>query len=142
MRSTPNVVIVADADTAIRTMLRHLLCDAGYQAVPYADPTECYRAARTLRPHLVLVDVSGRGRDAFWLAVLQMHADPVTRRIPVMLMTTNTPWLDQAQPLLETLGFSGVGKPFDALELLQTVAAICRAPARRAPPREPLAPTG
>jgi CheY-like chemotaxis protein len=127
-------VLVADPDAPVRMMLQHLLTEAGYHVLACADAMDCYRLARRTRPQLMLVDISGRGRDAFWLALLQLHGNTTTRRTPLILMTTNVSWLAEAQDDLAAIGVRALPKPFDTTELLATVASSVRPPSRRAVP--------
>src|SRR5262245_28444676 len=113
MGAHSGTVLVADPDAPVRMMLQHLLKEAGYHVLACADATECYRLARHSRPGLVLVDISGRGRDAFWLALLQLLGDTATRRTPLIVMTTNVSWLAEAQGELAAIGVRSLPKPFD-----------------------------
>lgn len=141
MRAHAGTVLVADPDAPVRTMLQNLLRDAGYQVLVCANPAECYDVIRAARPQLAIIDVSGRSRDGFWLALLQLYADSVTRRIPLVLMTTNTPWLDDAREVLDAMGVRALPKPFDTAEVLNTIAASLRREARRGPSASPLTAT-
>lgn len=132
MRAHADTVLVADPDAPVRAMLQHLLREAGYRVLVCADAAECYTVIRAARPQLALVDVSGRGRDGFWLALLQLSADSLTRRIPLVLMTTNTGWLDDARAALAAMGVRAIPKPFDTNELLDVIATSLRGTARRA----------
>jgi DNA-binding NarL/FixJ family response regulator len=50
-------IVVADADSGFREQVSGILDDAGYEATEAATGTEALKAARRLRPDLVVLDV-------------------------------------------------------------------------------------
>jgi DNA-binding NarL/FixJ family response regulator len=50
-------IVVADADSSFREQVAGILGDAGYEATEATTGPEALKAARRLRPHLVVLDV-------------------------------------------------------------------------------------
>ena len=66
------------------TVLRHL----GYEVVEAIDGVQAVALARSLRPDLILMDISIPEMDG-WEATKILRRDPVTRDIPIIALTAH-----------------------------------------------------
>jgi PAS domain S-box-containing protein len=80
------VVLVIDDDPNVHELLKEDLGDAGYQVVAAATGDEGLRLARQVDPFAVTLDIMMPEKDG-WQVLHEIKADPVTRDIPVILLT-------------------------------------------------------
>ena len=81
------VLIVEDNDKN-RKLVRDVLTFKGYEVIETETGEEGVRLARERSPSLVLMDIRLPGIDGVE-ALRQLRAEPTTREIPVMAMTTS-----------------------------------------------------
>lgn len=109
-------ILVADDDPSIRTLLEHKFRLAGCRVLMAEDGEQALQMARTLHPHLMILDRMMPGLDG--VAVLQsLRNDPATRDIAILFLTAKR----QEQDILEgfRLGAADyVVKPFRPEELI------------------------
>lgn len=84
---SPRILIVDDDDRARYLMRRHLR-DTPYELIEAADGPEGVEAARTRRPHVIFLDFLLRSMTAFDV-LDELKADPRTRSIPVIIITSH-----------------------------------------------------
>ena len=82
------VLIVDDSPTDVHVMQRALE-EGGYRTASAADGSEAIRKARELHPDLILMDIVMPGLNGFQ-ATRQLAADPETRTIPVIMVTSKS----------------------------------------------------
>ncbi len=85
-RRRPPLVLVADDVCEQRGLLVKLLRPAGLRAAEAGDGREAIEKARSLRPDLIVMDLSMPVIDG-WEATRRLKADPDTRRIPIVILT-------------------------------------------------------
>ncbi len=108
-------VLVVDDQLEIRELIQSLLELHGYQTYSAVDGVEAVELARTLRPHLITLDLAMPRRDGH--AVLaDLAADPALARIPVVVVSAYAVDLARTPQVVEVLH-----KPFDAFELVSAV---------------------
>ena len=89
------------------TVLRHL----GYEVVEAIDGVQAVSLARSLRPDLILMDISIPELDG-WEATKILRKDPVTRDIPIIALTAHALADDRERATL--VGFSSyLAKPIE-----------------------------
>jgi CheY-like chemotaxis protein len=116
------ILVVEDYDL-LRSLVRMILEDEGYDVVDAADGAAALALTRTMAPALILLDVAmpvldGPGFVAAYRARPGPHA-------PIVLMTAardDPRWLTA----LGTIGH--IRKPFDLDELVRVVANVVGAP--------------
>ena len=79
-------ILVVDDYPAILAMLRLTLLEAGYEVETAENGAACLEVARRERPDVVLLDVDMPVMDGI-AACEDLKRDPVTRDIPVILMS-------------------------------------------------------
>ena len=82
---SPLILVVDDYDDA-REMYTEYLQFCGFRVAEARSGTEALEQAFTLRPDLILMDLSLPGMDG-WEATRQLKADDRTKQIPVVALT-------------------------------------------------------
>jgi CheY-like chemotaxis protein len=83
------IVLVADDNAAGRELVRTVLERCGYEIAEAADGLEALRAARELRPDLIILDLNMPRMDGFGV-IRELRRDPEFAAIPVLALTANT----------------------------------------------------
>ncbi|MGH3497600.1 MAG: response regulator [Nocardioidaceae bacterium] len=116
--AVPRILVVDDTDS-IRTLIRLNLELEGYDVAEAVDGQDCLDRVAALAPDLITIDVVMPKRDGF-STVRALKADPVTARIPVVMVTTQAHAADRRRG--SELGVTAyIGKPFDPDELVAVV---------------------
>ncbi|MFA5891325.1 MAG: response regulator [Actinomycetota bacterium] len=125
-------VLVVDDDRVIQQLLEVNLELEGYDVAKAGDGEEALEAVRVFRPDLILLDVMMPKIDGREVC-RRLKADPETARIPIIFLSARAQEFDVASGI--ELGASAyVTKPFDPVDLLDTVERLLAGqPAR--PPR-------
>gem|GEM_PF-1056181 len=122
-RSVPAVLIIDD-DRAIAELLREVFLSAGYRAYAVHDGFTGYYLAQRLRPAIVLTDWLMPDFTGYDL-MRELERSPATRRIPVILMSSQRP----ESNVIRNLRF--IPKPFDLDDVVSIVEACIRERATR-----------
>ncbi len=118
------VVVVVDDDPVSRNLMRVWLADAGYHTIPCAEVTAATELIRTRQPDLVILDLQmGSDPEAGWKLLQVLRADPATLRIPAIMVSGNTNFLQTHRALLHANGCTTLAKPFTMEELLACATA-------------------
>lgn len=116
-------VLVVDDDERLRRLLVRYLTDHGFRVTAAADAAEARASLRSLRPDLMVLDVTMPGETGLELVDdLRRSGDP---ELPVLLLTA------RGAPEDRIAGFEAgaddyLGKPFDPYELVLRVRALLR----------------
>ncbi len=119
-----SLVLVADDDPPIRTLIDTALQEAGYDCVLAADGKAALEQARATRPDLVVLDVGMpfmTGDEVH----RELRRDPRTRYIPVVFVTAKGTTAELAARLRNGAD-DYVAKPFDVDELVARIASALR----------------
>jgi sigma-B regulation protein RsbU (phosphoserine phosphatase) len=117
-------VLIADDDPVSPRVLRQLLGNDGYQLEFVETGDAVLRAARALRPDLLLLDVNLPGMDGFDIC-RTLRGEPDVAELPIIMLTALT---DRAARLqgIEAGADDFISKPFDQVELAARVRAVLR----------------
>jgi len=118
-----SVLIVDDIASSAR-LVERLLAPDGYTVRTASDGAEALRILRAAPPDLLLMDVMMPGVDGYQ-ACRTIKQDPVTRLIPVVLVTS----LDDTESRIRGIEAGAddfVSKPFNAPELRARVRSLMR----------------
>jgi CheY-like chemotaxis protein len=112
-------VLVADDDPGIRSLLRLLLTRRGFEVTDVANGLLALEIAKRDQPDLVLLDwvmpvMDGRE------ATTKLKSDPLTRHIPVVMLTSQSR-IDDKVSALEAGAQDFLTKPFDGRELVARI---------------------
>jgi two-component system cell cycle response regulator DivK len=83
--SEPLILVVDDYDDA-REMYAEYLAFCGFRVAEARNGNEALEQAFTLKPDLILMDLSLPGMDG-WEATRQLKADDRTKHIPIVALT-------------------------------------------------------
>lgn len=117
-------VLVADDDSATRTLIDMALQEAGYDCVLASDGQSALQQARAIRPDLIVLDVGMplmTGDDVH----RELRRDPRTRYIPVVFVTAKRTTGEMAARLRNGAD-DYIAKPFDVDELVARIASALR----------------
>lgn len=120
-RQGTRALIIDDSRTVV-VALRRMLQSAGYMTIEALDAEAGLELARTRRPELIFLDIILPGMNGF-AALRALRRDPLTQRIPVIMMSGN----EQAT---EQFFGSRIGaddfmkKPFSRLEVFARVERL------------------
>ena len=109
-------VLVCDDSTVDLKNLERIVSDAGAIVITASSGAEALAKARENQPSLVMLDVNMPGLDGFSTA-RQLAADPSTKAIPVVFVTSKDQKADRA--FAQMLGAKGyVTKPYSAADII------------------------
>ncbi len=118
-------ILVVEDSPDIRALVQMLLESAGHEVSTASDGQEGVRAARSVHPDLILMDLSLPVLSG-WEATRAIKADPVTSRIPVIAVTAHAMQGDRERAL--AAGCDGfVAKPIDEETLASLVSSFLEA---------------
>lgn len=114
----PRILVIED-NPDMRAYLHRLLCTQNWTVEAVGDGTSALDRIRSRPPHLVVSDIMIPGPDG--VAVLeQIRADPMTARLPVILLTARA-GTEAAVGGLQTGADDYITKPFQPDELVARV---------------------
>jgi CheY-like chemotaxis protein len=115
-------ILVVDDNRVNRDLLREILEPAGYKVLEAADGDSGLKLAHSKRPECVLLDIRMPGLDGF--AVLdRLKQDPVTREIPVFVLTATANQVGDVRRALEGGAAGYLLKPIDLQDTLTRIHA-------------------
>lgn len=111
-------ILVVDDSAVDLKNLERIVSDAGAMVITASSGAEALAKARQNLPAMVLMDVNMPGLDGYSTA-RQLAADPVTKDIPVVFVTSKDQKADRV--FAKMLGAKGfVTKPYTAADILAT----------------------
>jgi len=112
-------ILVVEDQQDNRQILRDLLSNAGYETAEVEDGEAALEAVKALLPDLIIMDIQLPLMDGYE-ATRRIKADPATRRIPIIAVTSYALSQDEAQA--RAAGCDAyIPKPFSPRQLLATV---------------------
>ena len=133
--SAKSKIIVVEDEADILDVIEYNLTREGYKVLGFRDGEQGLEAIRGEEPQLVLLDLMLPGIDGIEICK-KVKEDPVTRDVPVIMITAKT----EESDIVLGLGVGAddyVSKPFSPKELVARVKAVLR----RAPLKETVAKT-
>lgn len=118
------ILIVDDTPDTVQ-MLSVWLQGDGYQTVAISNSLDAVSVIRQEKPDLVLIDSAMPGRDGIETCQ-ELHANPLTRHIPILLLSSKNPAEARADSLMAG-AVDYVSKPINLRQLSDQIAA-CLAP--------------
>jgi len=116
-------ILIVDDQEHLRELVQLCLEDlAGWNTLVAESGQECLQILETERPNAILLDLSMPGMDGF-AVYARLQSDPITRSIPVILLTARVMSSDMAE--FAEMGVAGViRKPFEVTTLPEKVAEM------------------
>jgi DNA-binding response OmpR family regulator len=111
-------IVVVDDDREIREIVTVALTFNGFEVAAADGGVQLLSLLGARLPDLILLDIMMPGQDGYQL-FSYLRADPLTRHIPVMIMTAHAE--DIYARISRDLGAHHITKPFHPLELVERV---------------------
>jgi two-component system, cell cycle response regulator DivK len=119
-------ILLVEDNPVNRRLAQFLLKSKGYEVWEAISVPDAFAALKERRPDLILMDIQLPEVDGL-TGTRQLKADPATRDIPVVAVTSYAMKGDETRAL--EAGCSGyVTKPIDKTLFLETVAKILAGP--------------
>jgi twitching motility two-component system response regulator PilH len=129
-------MLVIDDSATIVALLARMLRQNGYEVLEAADAEQGLDLAKTQAPELVFLDIVLPGMDGF-AALRQLRRDPMTREIPVIMISGNEQATEQFY--VHRIGADDfMKKPFSRGEVFARIERLLDA--QHVPRRLPAAP--
>ena len=123
-QSTRKHVFAVNGSPAFLSMVRALLQDERYNVTTTNYVPHTFDQIASLEPDLLLVDLA-TGRQAGWDLLERLHAEAATRRVPVLITSTDPHLLVEAEATAARYGGDRfLAKPFDLDVLLAAVRTL------------------
>jgi CheY-like chemotaxis protein len=117
-------VLVVDDDDVIRQLISVNLELEGFEVHTAVDGQDALDKVKGIAPDVITLDVMMPRLDG-WGAAEKLREDPVTRHIPVVLLSARAQEADLKRG--ERIGVDAyLTKPFDPDELIQIVARLAQ----------------
>ncbi len=118
------LIYIVEDDESIREIETIAFKNSNYAVCAFAKAAELYKKMEDILPDLILLDIMLPGESGYDI-VKKIRANPVTRQIPVMMVTAKTAEMDLVRGL--DLGADDyIRKPFSVMELIARVKALLR----------------
>ena len=118
------LIYIVEDDDNIRELEAYAMKSNGYDTECFASSKEFYKAIIKAVPDLILLDIMLPGDDGLTI-LSKLRDDPVTEKIPVIIISAKTTELDRVKGL--DLGADDyLCKPFGVMELVSRVKARLR----------------
>jgi DNA-binding response OmpR family regulator len=128
MASKKPIILVADDDPQILTMLSIRLSKRGYTVLEAADGLQTLQKARDEHPDLVLLDVMMPGKNG-WEVAKEIRADDELSNIGIVMLTAIGERVNEmTSPLYGADAY--VDKPFDFTDLENKIKKVLEDRAR------------
>ncbi len=124
MREMAGKILVVDDEPAIREMIGFALSRAGFSYVEAADAGQAQASILHETPDLILLDWMLPGQSGIEFVKL-LRRDPVTRPVPVIMLTARGEEEDKVRGLKDGAD-DYVTKPFAPKELVARIEAVLR----------------
>lgn len=113
-------VLLVDDDSEFLSELQESLALSGYIPVPAANGREAVKAARRIRPDVILLDLKLGDENGFTVAA-KIRKDPATARIPVIMMSGHFNGLNNWSLPTRSAGNMYLTKPFSQKDVVLSI---------------------
>lgn len=117
-------VLIVDDDPTLRLLVKATLQDEQVTLVEAATGAQALNLVYQINPDLVILDVSLPDMSGLHVC-RRLRANPVTRRLPVIMLSAHGQPNDREQGLAAGAD-AYLGKPFSPLQLLQLCDSFLR----------------
>jgi DNA-binding response OmpR family regulator len=129
MSTKKPVILIADDDPEILTMLGIRLSKKGYQVLEAVDGNQTLNLARKHHPDLVLLDVMMPGKNG-WEVAKELRADEQFSNVGIVMLTAIGEKVNEmTSPLYGADAY--VDKPFDFSDLEKKIKDVLSERAKR-----------
>lgn len=119
-----SMIYIVEDDKNISEIESFSLKNSGYDVAVYENAVDFYEALKERKPSLVLLDIMLPDESGLTV-VDRLRRDPVTEKLPIILVTAKTTELDKVKGF--DMGADDyITKPFGVMELISRVKALLR----------------
>ena len=118
------LIYIVEDDSNIREIETIALKNSGHTVSAFEKARDFYRKTEDLVPDLVLLDVMLPDESGYDI-VKKLRKNPVTKQIPIILVTAKTTEMDMIKGLDDGAD-DYIKKPFSIMELITRVKALLR----------------
>ncbi len=123
MEQTLKRILCIEDEPEMIDLIRLILGRKGFEVQGAPGGVEGIKLVRETKPDLVLLDLMMPDMDG-WEVYQQMKADPITRNIPVIVVTAKAQNIDKVLGLHIAKVDDYIAKPFSPQELLESVEKV------------------
>jgi CheY-like chemotaxis protein len=116
-------VLVVDDDPHVAEMLRQILADHDFELEAAEDGEAGLEAIAARRPDVILLDLMMPKLDGFGV-IERLRADPVTRDIPVIVISAKELTEDESKTLRDSVAFVIKKQGFNSDTLMQELNSV------------------
>jgi len=119
-------ILIVDDDADVVELVAFNLKKAGFCVGTAADGVEAIKKARSVAPHLIVLDVMLPELDGFAVCEI-LRRDPATAAVPILMLTA---WVSELARYagLEAGADDYVTKPFSPRDLISRVKNLLQSP--------------
>ena len=118
------LIYIVEDDPSIREIETIALKNSNYQVAAFEHAASFFTQTEEILPDLVLLDIMLPDENGYEI-IRKLRANPVTHKIPVIMVTAKTTELDLVKGL-DSGADDYIKKPFSVMELLSRVRALLR----------------
>ena len=118
------LIYIVEDDASIREIETIALKNSGHTVNAFEKARDFYRKTEDMVPDLILLDVMLPDENGYDI-VKKIRKNPVTKQIPVIMVTAKTTEMDMIKGLDEGAD-DYIKKPFSIMELITRVKALLR----------------
>ena len=118
------LIYIVEDDDNIRELESFAMKNSGYDTECFASSKEFYKAVKNSVPDLILLDIMMPHDDGLTI-LKKLRSEPVTEKIPVIIISAKTTELDRVKGL-DFGADDYLCKPFGVMELVSRVKARLR----------------
>lgn len=118
------VIVVADDNPEVNTLLSMILEDEGYRVLSCTTGAEALQVAARVQPDLIITDLHMEAQDAGLQLLEQLRAKPETSTIAVIVCSADRLGVIRHAEAWQQYGASILSKPFGIDALLSTVERL------------------
>jgi CheY-like chemotaxis protein len=125
MSGHPAVIVVADDNTAINSLLSDLLTDEGYRVISCFTGAEAFRVIQHISPDVVLLNMHMETSEAGLTVLKNMRATHETAHISAIIFSADDFYLEAAHQEIAAHHAEIMREPFDFDQLLAKIKSYC-----------------
>ncbi len=118
------LIYVVEDDSSIREIEEIALKNSNYMVCAFGKAKDFYKKLDEILPDLVLLDIMLPDVNGYEI-LKKLRSDPLTKRLPVIMVTAKTTEMDMIRGLDEGAD-DYIKKPFSVMELITRVKALLR----------------
>ena len=120
MADKKRILLVDDEAMITRTLAMYIEATGKYQVKAENDATEALRAARSFKPHLILLDIMMPEMDGSEIAA-QIKEDPALCDTPIVFLTALVKRHEVGAAGKDIGGFPFLAKPVDPEKVIECI---------------------